>query len=178
MQFPIKSRFKLTDGFIEKYKHTKPPFGFNGLGEFVYLRCVTIDTPILCSDFIWRNAGELKEGDELISFSENIDEKTKERYLELSKVTHNKIEEANVIGIELENEVYLPKSKFLDDVITIRVNRLRFDNGLTKEQKSHVSETDLDNFHHDYYVRSESGVDKLEKEIDCLIEVLKQDEVL
>lgn len=77
-----------------------------------------------------------------------------------------------------KNEIYLPKSKFLDDVITIRVNRLKFDNGLTKEQKSHVSETDLDNFHHDYSVYSESGVDKLEKEVDCLIEVLKQDEVL
>jgi ribonucleoside-triphosphate reductase (thioredoxin) len=32
------SDFKLTDKFIEKYKNKKPPFGFNGLGEIVYLR--------------------------------------------------------------------------------------------------------------------------------------------
>jgi ribonucleoside-triphosphate reductase len=31
-------KFRLTDGFLDKYKKTKPPFGFNGLGELVYLR--------------------------------------------------------------------------------------------------------------------------------------------
>jgi ribonucleoside-triphosphate reductase len=31
-------KFKLTDTFISKYKRQKPPFGFNGLGELVYLR--------------------------------------------------------------------------------------------------------------------------------------------
>jgi len=34
----MDTKFKLTDGFIDKYKHKKPPFGFNGLGELVYLR--------------------------------------------------------------------------------------------------------------------------------------------
>lgn len=38
MQFPIKERFKLSDSFVEKYKEVKPPFGFNGLGEFVFVR--------------------------------------------------------------------------------------------------------------------------------------------
>lgn len=38
MRFPIEQRFKLTENFIEKYKNVAPPFGFNGLGEFVYLR--------------------------------------------------------------------------------------------------------------------------------------------
>jgi len=31
-------KFRLTDSFLDKYKKTKPPFGFNGLGELVYLR--------------------------------------------------------------------------------------------------------------------------------------------
>jgi adenosylcobalamin-dependent ribonucleoside-triphosphate reductase len=31
-------RFELKKDFIEKYKSIKPPFGFNGLGELVYLR--------------------------------------------------------------------------------------------------------------------------------------------
>jgi hypothetical protein len=31
-------QFKLKEEFVEKYKSIKPPFGFNGLGEIVYLR--------------------------------------------------------------------------------------------------------------------------------------------
>lgn len=38
MQLPIKSDFRLTENFISNYKSVKPKFGFNGLGEFVYLR--------------------------------------------------------------------------------------------------------------------------------------------
>jgi adenosylcobalamin-dependent ribonucleoside-triphosphate reductase len=38
MKFPIEQSFKLTESFIEKYKNETPPFGFNGLGEFVFLR--------------------------------------------------------------------------------------------------------------------------------------------
>jgi adenosylcobalamin-dependent ribonucleoside-triphosphate reductase len=38
LKFPIEQKFKLTDAFVEKYQTIKPPFGFNGLGEFVFLR--------------------------------------------------------------------------------------------------------------------------------------------
>lgn len=38
MKFPIEKKFRLSESFIESYKTRKPPFGFNGLGEFVYLR--------------------------------------------------------------------------------------------------------------------------------------------
>ena len=31
-------KFTLSDAFIEKYKRKRPPFGFNGLGELVYMR--------------------------------------------------------------------------------------------------------------------------------------------
>jgi adenosylcobalamin-dependent ribonucleoside-triphosphate reductase len=31
-------KFTLSDNFIDKYKRKKPPFGFNGLGELVYMR--------------------------------------------------------------------------------------------------------------------------------------------
>lgn len=34
----IEKGFKLSDSFIDKYKRIKPPFGFNGLGEIVYMR--------------------------------------------------------------------------------------------------------------------------------------------
>jgi len=36
---PEKTKpFRLSERFLEKYKNTKPPFGFNGLGEFIYRR--------------------------------------------------------------------------------------------------------------------------------------------
>lgn len=38
-----------------------------GVGSY----CVTPDTPILCDDFIWRKAGELKVGQGIIAFDEN-----------------------------------------------------------------------------------------------------------
>ena len=31
-------KFKLSENFINKWKRKKPPFGFNGLGELVYMR--------------------------------------------------------------------------------------------------------------------------------------------
>jgi hypothetical protein len=38
MQFPIQEKFELTKSFIEQYKDITPKWGFNGLGEFVYMR--------------------------------------------------------------------------------------------------------------------------------------------
>jgi adenosylcobalamin-dependent ribonucleoside-triphosphate reductase len=34
----MSKKFVLSDNFISKYKRKKPPFGFNGLGELVYMR--------------------------------------------------------------------------------------------------------------------------------------------
>ena len=31
-------KFQLSENFINKFKRKKPPFGFNGLGELVYMR--------------------------------------------------------------------------------------------------------------------------------------------
>jgi hypothetical protein len=38
MQFPIQEKFELTKNFLENYKNIQPKWGFNGLGEFVYMR--------------------------------------------------------------------------------------------------------------------------------------------
>ena len=67
------------------------------------------------------------------------------------------------------NEIYYPKAKFPNMVTTIRVHRMNFDNGLTPEQKSHISERELVDFKHDYDIYSESGLDNLEKEVDAFI---------
>ena len=34
----MKKKFTLSENFINKYKRRKAPFGFNGLGELVYMR--------------------------------------------------------------------------------------------------------------------------------------------
>ena len=34
----MQQTFTLSDAFINKYKRKKPPWGFNGLGELVYMR--------------------------------------------------------------------------------------------------------------------------------------------
>ena len=34
----LMGSFKLSENFINKYKRRKAPFGFNGLGELVYMR--------------------------------------------------------------------------------------------------------------------------------------------
>lgn len=56
------------------------------------------------------------------------------------------------------------------DTINLRVNRLNFTSPLTPEQKSHISETALDDYEFDYVINSESGLDKLEKAVDKFIE--------
>jgi len=38
MQFPVKEKFELSKSFIDMYKEIPPEWGFNGLGEFVYMR--------------------------------------------------------------------------------------------------------------------------------------------
>ena len=73
------------------------------------------------------------------------------------------------------NYVLIPDCRFINeltrygeewDTTTVRVNRLNFENNLTAEQKNHPSETELDNYHFDYVINAESGLDKLEKEVD------------
>jgi hypothetical protein len=58
------------------------------------------------------------------------------------------------------------------DVTTIRIERLNFDNGLTIEQKNHSSETSLDGYFFNFRVMCESGLDKLEIEINKIIDKL------
>jgi len=53
---------------------------------------------------------------------------------------------------------------------TVRINRLNFENNLTYDQKNHPSETELDNYHFDYVINAESGLNKLEVEVDKFLE--------
>jgi hypothetical protein len=71
-----------------------------------------------------------------------------------------------------KNEIFYPQARFPSKVITVRVHRLNFESDLTEEQKNHISETELANFPHDYNIFSESGLDKLEIEVNRLVPFL------
>ena len=99
----------LSEEFLKKYENRQPVWGFNGLGYVVYKRCVTVETPVLCEDMVWRPAGDLKKGDKIIAFEEgslNRREygfKGRPRHIIPAHITHNEIETANVVKITLEN---------------------------------------------------------------------------
>lgn len=52
-----------------------------------------------------------------------------------------------------ENEMSRWKEKGFD-ILTFRINRPNFDNGMTEEQKNHISEVGLDNYKFDYYIEN------------------------
>lgn len=90
--------FNLSPTFLDGFKGKQPNWGYGELGYFTFKRCVGIETLVLCADLRWRPAGDLVEGQEILGFDEGAD-----RHVRLGQVTHNKIEEADVVGIELED---------------------------------------------------------------------------
>ena len=94
--------FTLSETFIDEFRDKQPEWG--PIGYFVYRRCVEKTTPILCDDLVWRPAGDLKKGQGIIGFDEEaiLVKKTYKRYIRPGKVTHNKIETADTVGIKLE----------------------------------------------------------------------------
>jgi hypothetical protein len=92
-----------------------------------------------------------------------------EKTCDIIEILKNDFDYFMIPDTRFMSEIYYPKSRFPNDVITIRVHRLNFDNGLTETQKNHISETELVNFKHDYDIISESGLDKLEVEINKFI---------
>lgn len=91
--------------FIESYKNFPVPWG--PLGYVAYKRCVTIDTPILTKDLQWIPAGDITVGTEIIAFDENNHTgktgHTIPRKIRIGVITHNKIELASCVEIELSN---------------------------------------------------------------------------
>lgn len=55
-------KFKLDDDFVKKYKRKKPPFGFNGLGEIVYLRSYSRLKPDGKKEQWWETVRRVVEG--------------------------------------------------------------------------------------------------------------------
>ena len=60
-----------------------------------------------------------------------------------------------------------------NNVIVIRVNRPNFDNGLTEEQKNHLTETGLDNYNnYDYIIENDGTIENLKDKIEKILEGL------
>jgi len=74
-----------------------------------------------------------------------------------------------IADVRFKSEIYYPLSRYGNIVLPIRVERLNFDNGLTFDQKNHLSEIDLDDFEFDYIINSKSGLNYLEEEVDKYI---------
>jgi adenosylcobalamin-dependent ribonucleoside-triphosphate reductase len=58
----IVEKFKLSENFINKYKKKKPPFGFNGLGELVYMRTYSRIKPDGKNERWWETVQRVVEG--------------------------------------------------------------------------------------------------------------------
>lgn len=60
----------------------------------------------------------------------------------------------------------------VSNVTIIRVNRPNFDNGLTEEQKSHITETGLDNYeNYDYVLSNDGTIEELKAKV---IKIIKE----
>jgi hypothetical protein len=94
-----------------------------------------------------------------------------ERVCDIIEILKNDYDYFFVPDTRFKSEIYYPQSRFTEHIYSLRVERLNFDNGLTKKQKEHISETDLDDFKFDYTIKSQSGLDNLEKEIDYFIKI-------
>jgi len=85
------------------------------------------------------------------------------------EILQDKFDYFLVPDLRYMNEMLYPKARFPSMVTSIRVERLGFENDLTPEQRNHISETELNNYPHDYHIQSPSGLDHLEKEVKSFI---------
>lgn len=72
----------------------------------------------------------------------------------------------------LVDEIEAIKEKYSDS-ISIRVNRETSDNGLTEEEKKHITETGLDNYTNFDYIVNNYSYDSLVSQIENIIKVVE-----
>lgn len=113
--------FKLDDQFVSRFADQQPSWG--PVGYVTYKRCVDVSTPVLCADFRWRPAGELQEGDEIVAFDPERDGR-RLRHIRLGRVMHNKVEQADTYGIELEDGSVLYATPDHEWLVKMSSNRL------------------------------------------------------
>jgi hypothetical protein len=99
-----------------------------------------------------------------------------ERVCDIIEIAQDKYDYFAVPDCRFLSEIYYTLAKFPYNVTTIDVTRLNYENRLTKSQRNHISEIELDNFKFDYNIVSENGLNKLEIEVDKFVEWYKEKE--
>jgi len=90
------------------------------------------------------------------------------RLYEDIEILENFFDVAIITDVRLVNEFKALKKKY-PDVVTIKVERENFVSDLTEEEKSHITETDLDNYHDfDYVVINRSLKDLSESALEIV----------
>ena len=90
-----------------------------------------------------------------------------ERVCDFIEILSNKYEYFLIPDCRFPNEVEIPKKRFPNCRVTlIKIIRKDFDNGLSKEQKTHPSETSLDGYPCDWIIESKNGLDNLTKNME------------
>lgn len=93
--------------------------------------------------------------------------------VELLKGVKTEFDYVLIPDTRFENEINYLKSSFkTEDVITIRVIRENFDNGLTDEQKAHHSESSLINYKFDFVIKNNGTLKDLNDTIKAIIDEL------
>lgn len=59
--------------------------------------------------------------------------------------------------------------KRFDDVVTIKLERDNYDDLLTDEERSHITETEIDDYRNFNYIIKNTGIDELRKEANNII---------
>jgi hypothetical protein len=85
------------------------------------------------------------------------------------KIMENDFDYFMVPDFRYFNEYEIIEERFGDKVITIRVERPNFDNGLTEEQKNHSSENGLNEFIYDYHIENDGNLNDLELKVNKFI---------
>ena len=92
-----------------------------------------------------------------------------ERVCQDIKIIEDRYDYIFIPDVRFKNEMYYTMAKFPYNTTSIRVSRLGFESPLTEEQQQHRSEVDLLDFKHDYEIFSESGLGKVEDQIDVVL---------
>jgi len=88
------------------------------------------------------------------------------------RIFHHKWDYVLIPDCRFPNEIDYYKADSWWNWTTLRINRPNFKSILTEEQLSHISETALDNYEFDYYIKAESGIDNVKDEVEKIIDSL------
>ena len=77
---------------------------------------------------------------------------------------------------EVQNMVSTPADAWTEDPITVRIECQSPRREMTEEQKQHISEIDLDDYHFDWYINNDGNYAELETNIRILLRNIVKEE--